>query len=140
MCCRRSASSSHSRTFDRIVFIHAAARGQAGGGAVVAATHPLPPEAGEGTRAFGGVWNLEHEALASLCTHAGEAPAVQSARLKARGPNFGGPRSVVFHDVDQYFAFAGGVGFGDDAGLFHALDQRGRAIVADLQTALQVAR
>src|SRR5262249_30631812 len=40
----------------------------------------------------------------------------------------------------QNFALTGVVGLADDAFLFHALHQRGRAVVADLQPALDIAR
>src|SRR5262249_60212823 len=40
----------------------------------------------------------------------------------------------------QNFALTGVVGLADDAFLLHALHQRGRAVVADLQPALDIAR
>ena len=47
---------------------------------------------------------------------------------------------VVFGDADENVAFAGVVGGGDDAFFFHLLDQRGGAVVADAEVALDEAR
>jgi hypothetical protein len=46
---------------------------------------------------------------------------------------------TAFFFFDQNFAFAGVIGLSDDALQFHALHQRRRAVISDLQPALDVA-
>src|SRR5271154_5292436 len=47
---------------------------------------------------------------------------------------------IIVGALNQDFPLAGMIGLSDDAFLFHALHQRGGAVVTDLQPALDVAR
>src|SRR5271167_3930378 len=60
----------------------------------------------------------------------------------SRHPVTSGIKSIalVLFTANQDFALSGMVGLADDAFLFHALHERGGAVVADLKAALDVAR